>query len=642
MIKPRRYQERAKEQFLDWVEKPSENLATIILPTGTGKTKTAKWCLEEHIGNHRDTRVLWAAHREELINQAYNDLNDIPNVNIEIEMADKRASADANIVVGSVQTLHRKRKNLKDFTPNVIVVDEWHHYSEKNKTYHGLLERFPKAKILGLTATPYRFAGGDLPTGRKLIEMDIGTAVRHNYLVPPNPTVIKTNVSLAGVHTQAGDFKLDELSKAVNVDARNKLIADRIIKAVKEEGRQGILYAVDVAHSKAMCKLLAKELRVGEVYGETDKDERRDFIKRINDREIDVICNNLVLTEGFDAPHLSFVCIARPTKSLGLYTQCLGRGLRLFDGKEDCLVIDVFDKVKVTQGRVTYSIVASTGDIDGSNKRSEAIIKEDIADRLENFPVVMALKDGERWTVDNDTWFASSWILADNQWVITWSKRDNRIPTDEFDYFPFKFPPTKRSLQLKPINVKHNVFGDGVAHDITGGMFANIVVDFGAKHGIKEVPLSTLHKQEVRYKKEKLSKPIQRAFYICMKPDKSLGRLISLEQQGNTFSVVDDMKADATTLDEMVKVAATQDDMAQIVRSDAKWRQRPMSDKQRKVLENFMTWGKIPDDLDLDDMTGGDASVIMDQVNWHGIINNLFGGKSHEDLIGYDALWEDV
>src|SRR5690606_10932604 len=103
--------------------------------------------------------------------------------------------------------------------------------------------------------------------------------------------------------------------------------------------------------------------------------------------------------------HINLICVARPTKSLGLYCQAIGRGLRIDDGKNDCLIIDVFDKIKATQGVASYKKVASSGDIDGSRRRAEAIMKEPLAQKLENFPVVMKLGKGETWQIDNSTWF---------------------------------------------------------------------------------------------------------------------------------------------------------------------------------------------------------------------------------------------
>lgn len=620
--------------------KKASKLATIILPTGTGKTACTIMAIQKYREQNPNIKVLWGAHREELIDQAFNEFKSlIPDANTQIEMAANRAEADADIVVGSVQTLHRNRKNIKNFMPDLVVIDEWHHYDEKNKTYHGLRERYDEAKFLGLTATPYRFSGGDLPLGETLIEMDIGTAVRHNYLVPPNPTVLKTNVSLANVSTRAGDFAINELSAAVNVQDRNEMIAKRIISTVRDEGRKGILYAVDVAHSKAMCNLLRKEVRVGEVYGETDKEERRELMKQIRAGDIDVLCNNLVCTEGFDVPHIGFVCIARPTKSLGLYTQMMGRGLRLSDGKSDCLVIDVFDKVKTTQGRIKYSDVASAGDIDGNRHRSEAILSEEIADKLQNFPVVLRLQEGGRWLVDNEKWFAPSWVLAENQWVITWSKSEERVETDEKEQVNFKYAPTSRQLQASPISVKHRFWGEGVAYDSVG---LDVTVDFG-KFGTKKIPFNELTKEEKKYNKRKLDKPIKRALFICMSYNKNYGRFISLKKSGrNTYDIIEDIKGDATTIDEMIKVTAEQDDMVQIMRGDAKWRKSEISPKQKDIIKKYVDSGMIGDDIDLNSLTKGDASVIMDQVTWHQPINELFGAKTSEELIGYNSECDDV
>jgi ATP-dependent helicase IRC3 len=640
-MKPRRYQERALESFKDWSQ-DKESLATIILPTGVGKTFAATLCFDWLYKTTSNVKLLWAAHREELIDQAARDLSRIDNVKIEIEMADNVASSNADVIVGSVQTLHKNRKNIKGFTPTHIVVDEWHHYSDKNVQYKGLLEKYPDAKVLGLTATPYRFTGGDLPLGRKLIEMDTGTAVRHNYLVTPVPDVIKTNVSLANVRKRLGDFAINELSAAVNVKERNVLIAKRIIKAVKEEKRQGILFGVDVAHAHQIYELVKDEVRAAEVYGETDKEERRYLMEKVRGGEVDVLCNNLVCTEGFDVPHLSFVCIARPTASLGLYTQMAGRGLRLFENKKDCIIIDVFDKIKTTQSRVTYSDLAKAGDIDGSNKRIGAILKEPVADELKNFPIMLTMNDDERLSVDNDTWFAPAWLLSENQWVISWTKSEERIKVDgEFDYTPLSFMPNHFFLQKNMLQVKHRFFGTGLA---TGSDSINMVtVNFDGL-GIKQVPFSELMKQDQKYEKRKLDTPIRRVMYICLTNSAkgAHGRLISLLQYKNTYKVVDDIKGDKSTIDEFVRASATQDDMLQIIRSDAKWRDRSISDKQKSLINKFIQTNKVKDDVDINNMTAGDASNIIDQISWRPAINLLFCTDEQHKLIGYNSLMDDV
>ena len=221
-IIPRRYQIRTKENFSKWAGSPS-SLATIILPTGTGKTITAGLCLDSIPG----ATILWVAHREELIDQAYNALKSTVSwaPNIQKEIASLKADPKSDIIVGSVQTLARIRPHLENYSPNIIIIDEYHHYSDDNVTYAGLLKKYPNAQVLGLTATPWRYSGSkELPLGETLFEMDVGAAIRHGYLVPAVPEVLKSNVSLANVKSSMGDFDIKQLSSTVNVEERNKLI----------------------------------------------------------------------------------------------------------------------------------------------------------------------------------------------------------------------------------------------------------------------------------------------------------------------------------------------------------------------------------------------------------------------------------
>lgn len=631
----RPYQKKVVSEFREWFNL-DEKLATIVLPTGTGKSFSAASCIQAGLENEH-IQVLWAAHREELINQAHKELSALlPNCSIDIEMAEQRANPDSQIIIGTVQTLHRNRKNMKDFSPGLVVVDEWHHYSEDNKQYHSLMEKYPQAKFLALTATPYRFSGGDLPLGRKLIEMDIGTAVENNYLVPPIPKTLRTKTSLANVKTRAGDFAIDELSKTVNNNDRNQLIANTIIGLVKE-GRQGILFGVDVAHAKAMYELLKDHVRAEQIYGETDKEERREIIQKVSRREVDVVVNNLVCTEGWDAPHLSFVCIARPTKSLGLFVQMAGRGLRLFDNKKDCIILDVVDTIKVTQSRITFADFASTGDLDGNNKRINKIMELDIPDPLKNFPVFIP-KENQTWTVDNETWFAPSWVLAENHWAIAWAKRDTRKETDEIELVPFTFRPSAKILRQNPIEVFSAEHGNGLMFDFSAQTEIAEVLCGNEKFSI---PLYKLQKRTKKFIKVKLDKPIIRIFYVCQTQDKKKCRLISLLQDGKDFRLVDDQITDATTANELIKVTASEDDMEALVKADAKWRNRPASVKQIELIKKYMMWGRADQSLDLAGLTGGDASAIMDQVNHANTIIKLFGAKKESDLVGYSKITYD-
>ncbi len=649
-LKLRRYQERCLEAFDSWFNAKNKSnsfedkLGTVILPTGTGKSITAVSCVEQQIINHKMLKVLWVAHREELISQAAKEFRlNIPDANIQIEMAENKATSDADIIVGSVQTLQHERPDMQGFKPDLIVIDEYHHYHEKNIQYHGLVEKYPDAKVLGLTATPFRFVGGDLPVGTKLIEMDIGTAIAHGYLVMPKPEVLKSKVSIAKVKSRAGDFATGELSEAVNTTERNWLITKRLMSVVQDEKRQGILFGVDVAHSQAMAKMLREAgVRVAEVYADTDKDERRIIMEQIRNREIDVLCNCLVATEGFDIPHLDFVCIARPTKSLGLYIQMLGRGLRLCEGKNDCLVIDVFDMAKVTQGIASYKKVAQSGDIDGSRRRIQAILKEELPDKLDNFPVVMKLNSTETWQIDNATWFAPSWMLDTNQWVVTWSKRSERKKSTGHHWEKMKYIPKKTVIQKNPMPVRHPKYGEGTAKDINYGTDEHyIVVDLGVQ-GVKNLSMSTLETKVEKFDTVNLDKPVKRAFYIVTNDSRSYCRVIAMVKEGERFAIETDIKGDETTVNEVLRSFANNDDMTPIVKKDAVWRKRIASDKQKSLIKNMITWGKIGGNVDIDTLSGGDASNLMDQVDWKPTINKLFGAKTRNELVGYMRDFDDV
>ncbi len=358
-FQPRKYQEKALANFLEWLPSP-EPLATITLMVGTGKTATASLCVSKI--NHK---VLWVAHREELVDQAYQALSYFsPHKKITIEMAAYKADSESDIVVGTVQTISRGRKHF-NFNPELIIIDEYHHYSENNVQYDSLLKKWPQAKVLGLSATPWRSNGEELPLGKVLMTMDIGTAVHKGYLVPPIPETIFTSTSLANVGTRMGDFATKELVQVINTDSRNKLIVSKTLDLIHNHKRQGMIFAADINHAKTLFSLLKDHCRAAEIYGETDKNVRKDIIQKLRQQEIDVLINLSVLLEGFDAPHLSFVVMARPTRLLSLYIQAIGRGLRTSPNKSDCIIVDICDKIKVKQTRVTFQDMAQHGDLYG-------------------------------------------------------------------------------------------------------------------------------------------------------------------------------------------------------------------------------------------------------------------------------------
>jgi len=660
----RRYQERIVENFEKWINTDGK-LATIILPCGTGKTKSASLCIDKISG----LKILWVAHREELIDQANDCLSETVSWTQKLskEMAEFKADNNSDIIVGSVQTLAGRRSHLKGFKPDLIIIDEYHHFSEKNKTYQNLKDWFPRTKILGLTATPWRFSGDELPLGEVLLEMDIGTAISHGYLIAAVPEILKSNVSLANVKTQMGDFATKELSQTVNTEERNKLIAKRIIELVKDQKRQGILFGVDVAHSHDMYELLKNDIRAAEVYGDTPKEQRRYFMEKVRGGEIDCFVNNLVCTEGWNVPHLSFATIARPTRSLGLYLQMAGRPLRKYPGKTDAIIVDVYDKLKVKQSRITFEDMAQHGDMYGEKKRANNILtanlptwkelqgsgtgknptNDHIAEKLINFPVFMIHQDQDRWTTDDDFMQITSWVVANDQRLITWTEEQllDKI-IDKSTWKPLTIKPTISAVKQYPINVMHDTFGEGKIVDI--GLGLEVKVEFnsdgwmsGRKEFVSISDLKVKHEfQEISEQKDK--KKVDRIFYLCFPTTTDKGRIVEMTKVKNDLVVLKDDRLTKQDAKSYIVESARKAGVLPLVRGDAKWKKTLASDSQKKFIENLMFAGKIKFDLDITNITKGEASAIIEQTKWQKIIVDKFGAKSKDKLLGYDESVEDV
>lgn len=343
LVRLREYQREAVEEihreFLSGL-----NSQLIVLPTGSGKT-----ILMAAISKHFDKRVLLLAHREELIQQAHDKFKLYwPEADIGICKAE-RVDTRNQIIIGSVQSCSRPKrlKLLQEGGFDVLMIDEAHHATADS--YQRIISelgfQYESGKLLiGVTATPNRADKQSLgDTFQKITySRSISTMIKAGYLSPAIGRKILTNFSLKGVHTQNGDFSIGDLSEAVNTSERNAFIAEKY-KAYAAN-RKGIAFCVDIKH----CQELAIAFnRIGisakAVFGEMHAEERKNVLSELTAGKIQVVISCGVLTEGFDEPSIDCIVMARPTKSQSLYIQCVGRGLRLWPGKQDCLVLDFTD-----------------------------------------------------------------------------------------------------------------------------------------------------------------------------------------------------------------------------------------------------------------------------------------------------------
>lgn len=330
MMRP--YQREAREAvYAAWQDYRS---TLLVLPTGTGKTYTAGEILRERA---QHGRILWLAHRSELLDQASQTLDQRIGLACELEKAEARASTygglfGSSVVVASVQTLRGKR--LARWPRNAfatIVVDEAHHAAARG--YREILGHFNDAKVLGLTATPDRGDGVGLGAifDSVAYEYDIRRAIREGFLKPiVQKTVECADLDISDVKTVAGDLAQGELEKRLQLDAVLHQIAAPLVREAGD--RPTIVFTAGVAQAHALVDVLAGYVGVGSaqaIDGSTPTEIRAERIAGFKAGDIQFLVNCAVLTEGFDAPETACVAMARPTKSRALYAQCLGRGLRV-------------------------------------------------------------------------------------------------------------------------------------------------------------------------------------------------------------------------------------------------------------------------------------------------------------------------
>lgn len=346
----------------------------VVLPTGAGKT-----VVFAHLATLARQPVLVIAHRDELVQQARDKISRALGdpAAVAVEQASQVAPASAKVVVASIRSLHPERLQrvlaLRQF--GLVIYDECHHAAadDNRRVLQGLGAFDPSwpGTLLGVTATTARGDGRGLDDifqeivyHRTLPEM-----VDDGYLVPLRGYRIETGEDLRGIGQGDGDFIVEELAQAVDIEERNALVARSIQELARD--RRTLAFCVTVAHAKNLTKSLnVLGMSAGHVNGEMPARQRAEVLAAFRADRYQVLTNVAVLTEGFDDPGVSCVAMARPTRSETLYAQCVGRGTRLFDGKQDCLVLDFVDLADLSLCAVP-SLYGMPNDFDLAGSRAE-------------------------------------------------------------------------------------------------------------------------------------------------------------------------------------------------------------------------------------------------------------------------------
>lgn len=324
----RDYQHRA----IDMLRPVARQRPILVLPVGAGKTTVAAEIIRRAVLAGK--RVLFIAHRRELIQQAAERFRRF-GIPPGIIMAGARPS-DAMVQVASIQTLARREAPPAD----VVIVDEAHHC--RAGSYLSVLKQYPDALIIGLTATPFRLDGRGLGFifGAIVAPVTVRQLIDHTDRPILEPIVYApaTIPNLAGVHVRGGDFNTEELAERVNTKQLTGSIVEHWTTLAR--GKRTIVFAVNVEHSEAIVERFREHQVAAEhVDGGTPGKQRDAIFARLASGKTLVVSNVGIATEGWDLPALEVVVLARPTKSLCLHIQMIGRGMRAAEGKS-CLVLD--------------------------------------------------------------------------------------------------------------------------------------------------------------------------------------------------------------------------------------------------------------------------------------------------------------
>ena len=331
----RPYQKEALEAVLSqWEDSFQKTL--LVLPTGCGKTVVFAKITEECVKTGK--RVLILAHRGELLDQAADKLEKVTGLGAAVEKAEQSCLGSwFRVTVGSVQTLMREKRlaGFPDDYFDTIIIDEAHHAI--SESYQKILNYFYKADVLGVTATPDR---GDMKNLGQVFESlayeyTLPRAIKEGYLSPIKAVTIPLKLDLTGVSTQAGDFKASDIDTAL--DPYLYQIADEMMNYCKD--RKTVVFLPLVKTSQKFRDILNERgFRAAEVNGNST--DRAEILTDFDSGKYNVLCNSMLLTEGWDCPSVDCVVVLRPTKVRSLYCQMVGRGTRLCEGKSELLLLD--------------------------------------------------------------------------------------------------------------------------------------------------------------------------------------------------------------------------------------------------------------------------------------------------------------
>jgi len=363
-LKLRYYQRNAIDALHSWFDTKPEEPALIALPTAAGKTIIFSHFIKEVFHKNPKARVLIMAHRKELVAQAESKLKSVwPDAPVGVLAAGmKRFQHNAQILVASRDTLASPKRLEKVGKFDYMIIDEAHNVPPSSLTrYKKIIDTLSERqsmKVMGCTATPYRMGQGYIYGNRKdhffkglAYSVSIPELIQAGYLCRLSAFAVNDNAIIdagkVSLKFKGGDFREKELEDIAMVDETIiEVISDWIDNAYTKGRTASVFFCVSVLHAQKMTQYLKQHgINAAVVTGETPNQDRDKILADFESGKLHALCNVGVLTEGWDAPRTDCIALLRPTQSVGLYVQMCGRGMRLHDNKENCLLLDYGENV---------------------------------------------------------------------------------------------------------------------------------------------------------------------------------------------------------------------------------------------------------------------------------------------------------
>lgn len=422
-IKLRWYQEEAVDATVEYFD-DFDGHPVVVVPTGAGKTIILCEMANQFMTDYPGAKILVLSHVKEILQQDHAALSKyFDGYDVGLWSAGLKSKTKANITVAGIQSVYRRPDIFKDF--NFVIIDECHLINHNDEgMYRNFLNRLPKANYIGLTATHFRLGHGYIHEGKNALFTDVvydlssvenfNRLVKEGYLSRLISKATDADWDTEGVRTRGGDFRTDDLSTKFD---REK-ITDEAVKEIIKYGKNykaWLVFAIDIEHAEHIAsKMNELGIKTACVHSKM-KEDRSEVISAYKRGHYRCMVNVDILTTGFDVPHIDLIAMLRPTKSPVLHVQAIGRGLRVAEGKDHCLVLDFAGNTE-RLGPINNVVVRKKGEGKGNGEpitkrcpECDVIhhpsVKEcDVCGHVFKFKEKIKTKAGSSDVVQGDNW----------------------------------------------------------------------------------------------------------------------------------------------------------------------------------------------------------------------------------------------